>query len=177
MISSFFVSSSSFFSCMLQCHFGSSEHVSLSLCMFSYGSKMIAVERREEREKTLRIQPTHYLQLIAVFVLVLITINYLIISIWIISYFFWNISISPHDRLRETWVSNFPFSCNRYRFSASFKRIADPIIGIWKLIIVNVLLSILVYLFVQWLSHVWLNEKNLKKDSWKPYKKGVLRRS
>lgn len=144
---------------MLQCHFGSSEHVSLSLCMFSYGSKMIAVERTVERE-----QPTHYLQLIAVFVLVLITINYLIISIWIIS-FFWNISISPHDRLRETRVSNFPFSCNRYRFSASFKRIADPIIGIGKLIIVNVLLSILVYLFVQWLSHVWLNEKNLKKDS------------
>lgn len=83
MISSFFVSSSSFFSCMLQCHFGSSEHVSLSMWMFSYGSKMIAVERTEERE-----QPTHYLQLIAVFVLVLITINYLIISIWIISYFF-----------------------------------------------------------------------------------------
>lgn len=142
---------------MLQCHFGSSEHVSLSLCMFSYGSKMIAVERTEERE-----QPTHYLQLIAVFVLVLITINYLIISIWIIS-FFWNISISPHDRLRETWVSNFPFSCNRYRFSASFKRIADPIIGIGKLIIVNVLLSILVYLFVQWLSHVWLNGKKTEK--------------
>lgn len=143
---------------MLQCHFGSSEHVSLSLCMFSYGSKMIAVERTEERE-----QPTHYLQLIAVFVLVLITINYLIISIWIISYFFWNISISPHDRLRETWVSNFPFSCNRYRFSASFERIADPIIGIGKLIIVNVLLSILVYLFVQWLSHVWLNGKKTEK--------------
>lgn len=154
MISSFFVSSSSFFSCMLQCHFGSSEHVSLSLCMFSYGSKMIVVKRTEERE-----QPTHYLQLIAVFVLVLITINYLIISIWIISFFFLNISISPHDWLRETWVSNFPFSCNRYRFSASFKRIADPIIGIGKLIIVNVLLSILVYLFVQWLSHVWLNGK------------------
>lgn len=158
MISSFFVSSSSFFSCMLQCHFGSSEHVSLSLCMFSYGSKMIAVERTEERE-----QPTHYLQLIAVFVLVLITINYLIISIWIISFFFLNISISPHDWLRETWVSNFPFSCNRYRFSASFKRIADPIIGIGKLIIVNVLLSILVYLFVQWLSHVWLNGKKTEK--------------
>lgn len=157
MISSFFVSSSSFFSCMLQCHFGSSEHVSLSMWMFSYGSKMIAVERKEERE-----QPTHYLQLIAVFVLVLITINYLIISIWIIS--FLNISISPHDRLRETWVSNFPFSCNRYRFSASFERIADPIIGIGKLIIVNVLLSILVYLFVQWLSHVWLNEKNWKRQ-------------
>lgn len=77
--------------------------------------------------------------------------------------FLWNISISPHDRLRETWVSNFPFSCNRYRFSASFKRIADPIIGIGKLIIVNVLLSILVYLFVQWLSHVWLNGKKTEK--------------
>lgn len=115
-----------FFSCAVS--FCSSEHVFLSACVHTH--RLWQATTTTTLKKT-HIQPTHHHRhlhdhhtistvLLVVFVLVLITINYLIISLYM-DHFILDFLKHPWQASR-TWVSDFfSFLCNSLFFPSFFQ--------------------------------------------------------